>query len=42
MAAAEASSFIKLTAERELTVRLATQDFTAGKMIIYLEYVVSE
>jgi len=42
MAAARSGSFVKTTAERELTVTVADDALTAGKMVIYLEYVVSE
>lgn len=33
---------IKLTAERELTATVATQDLTAGKLVLYVEYVLSD
>lgn len=38
-AARKAASYIKLTAEREITVTVATQALTAGKMVVYVEYV---
>lgn len=40
-AAANAASMIKLTAERELTVAVAGQALTAGKMAIFVEYYIS-
>jgi len=40
-AARKAASFIKLTAERELTATVAVEALTAGKAVIYVEYVVS-
>lgn len=33
---------IKLTAERELTATVAVQALTAGKLVLYVEYVLSE
>ena len=33
---------IKLTAERELTATVATQALTAGKLVLYVEYVLSD
>lgn len=39
---ARAGSFVKLSAEKELTATVAVEALTAGKMIIYLEYVISE
>ena len=41
-AAARATSWIKLTAERELIATVATQLLTAGKLVLYVEYVISE
>lgn len=41
-AASLAASMLKLTAERELTVTVAAQALTAGKMVIYVEYVLGE
>lgn len=40
MAAAEAGSYILTTAQRELVVTVAVQALTAGKMDIFVEYVV--
>lgn len=37
-----AAGFIKLTAERELTATVAVQVLTAGKLVLYVEYVLSE
>lgn len=42
MAAARAGSRIKTTAERELTATVATQALTAGKLVLYVEYVLSD
>ena len=42
MAAGRSGAFVKTSAERELTVTVADDALTAGKMIIYLEYVISE
>lgn len=41
-AARKAASFIKLTAEREITVTVAVEALTAGKMIVYVEYVLGD
>jgi hypothetical protein len=41
-AASLAASMLKLTAEREVTVTVATQALTAGKAVIYIEYVLGE
>lgn len=40
-AASKAASMIKLTAEREITATVAVQALTAGKAVIFVEYVVS-
>jgi len=40
--AARASSWIKMTAERELTVTVGGQALTAGKLVLYVEYVLSD
>lgn len=40
-AASKAASYIKLTAERELTATVAVEALTAGKAVIFVEYVVS-
>ena len=40
-AARKAGSYIKTTAEREITVTNAVEALTAGKMYIFVEYVVS-
>ena len=37
-----AAGFIKLTAERELTVTVGGQALTAGKLVLYVEYVLSD
>ena len=42
MAAARAATTIKLTAERELTATVATQALTAGKLVLYVEYVIGD
>ena len=42
MAALLAASFIKLTAEKELTATIAVEAITAGKLILYVEYVLSD
>ena len=42
VAALIAASQIKLTAERELTATVAVQALTAGKLVLYVEYVLSE
>ena len=42
MAAARAATAIKLTAERELTATVAVQALTAGKLVLYVEYVISD
>lgn len=42
VAALIAASMIKTTAEREITVTVADDDPTAGKMVIYVEYVLSD
>lgn len=36
-----AAGYIKMTAEREVTVTVAVEALTAGKMNIYIEYVIS-
>ena len=41
MAAAEAATAIKMTAEREITATVAVQALTAGKANIFVEYIVS-
>lgn len=41
MAAADAASMIKTTAERELTATVAGQALTAGKLVLFVEYVIS-
>lgn len=41
MAAAEAATFIKTTAERQLVATVAVEALTAGKMNIFVEYVQS-
>ena len=41
VAALEAATYLKLTAERELTATVATQALTAGKAVIFVEYVIS-
>lgn len=40
--AAKAAAMIKLTAERELTATVATQDLTAGKLVLYVKYVLGD
>lgn len=40
-AARKAGSYLKCTAERELSVVVGGQALTAGKMIIFVEYVIS-
>lgn len=40
-AARKAASYIKTTAERELTATVAVQALTAGKLILFVEYVIS-
>lgn len=40
-AARKAASYLKLTAERELSVVVGGQALTAGKMIVFVEYVIS-
>lgn len=40
-AAAVAATFIKTTAERELTVTVAGQVLTAGKLVLHVEYYIS-
>lgn len=40
-AARKAGSFIKMTAERELTATVAVEALTAGKLNIFVEYVLS-
>ena len=42
MAAAKAATWIKLTDERELIATVATQALTAGKLVLYVSYIVSE
>lgn len=42
MGAARAATLIKLTAERELTATVAVEALTAGKAVIYVEYVISD
>ena len=42
MGAARAAECIKLTAERELTATVAGQALTAGKLVLYVEYVLSD
>lgn len=37
-----AAGFIKTTAERQLTVTVAGQALTAGKLVLYVEYVLSD
>lgn len=37
-----AALYIKLTAERELTATVAVQALTAGKLVLYVEYVLSD
>jgi hypothetical protein len=41
-AAARAATWIKTTAVRELTATVATQALTAGKLNLYVEYVISD
>ena len=41
-AARKAASFIKTTAEREITATVAVEALTAGKANIYVEYVISD
>lgn len=41
VAALFAASFLKLTAEREITATVASQALTAGKANIFVEYVIS-
>jgi hypothetical protein len=41
-AARKAASYIKLSAEREITVTVAVEALTAGKMVIYVEYVLGD
>lgn len=36
------AGFIKLTAERELTVTVAVEALTAGKLVLFVEYVISD
>lgn len=40
-AARKAASYLKLTAERELTATVAVQALTAGKAVLFVEYVIS-
>lgn len=40
--AANAANMLKMTAEREITVTVATQALTAGKAVVFVEYVLSE
>ncbi len=42
MAAARAASWIKTTAEREITATVAVHALTAGKANIYVDYVISD
>jgi len=42
VAALFAATFLKMTAEREITATVATQALTAGKANIYVEYVISD
>ncbi len=42
MTAARAGSRIKTTAERELTATVAVQALTAGKLVLYVEYIISD
>ena len=42
VAALIAASQIKLTAERELIATVAVQALTAGKLVLYVEYVISD
>lgn len=42
VAALVAASQIKLTAERELTATVAVQALTAGKLVLYVEYVLGD
>jgi hypothetical protein len=42
MGAARAATFVKLSAIKEIVVATATATLTAGKMNIYVEYVVSD
>lgn len=40
-AARKAASFISLTAQRELTATVAVEALTAGKLVLFVEYVVA-
>lgn len=40
-AARKAASYIKLTAERELTATVAVEALTAGKLVLHVEYIIS-
>jgi len=42
MGIARDATMIKTTAERELTATVATQALTAGKLVLYVEYVISD
>ena len=42
VAALFAGTMLKITAERELTVTVAVEALTAGKMVIYVEYYLGE
>jgi hypothetical protein len=42
VAALFAATMVKMTAERELTATVAVEALTAGKMNIYVEYVISD
>ena len=42
VAALFAGTMLKLTAERELTATVATQALTAGKLVLYVEYVLGD
>jgi hypothetical protein len=41
VAALFAGSMLKLTAERELTITVAVEALTAGKLVVFVEYVLS-
>lgn len=42
MAAARSATWIKTTAQRELTVTVADDDLDAGKLRIFVEYIISD
>lgn len=42
LAALQAASMVKTTAEREITATVAVEALTAGKAVIYVEYVISD